>query len=48
MTNVRLPRAVCAAVGDVMRGSHANLDALFISSGAPGDPPKLSHGTRWH
>jgi len=47
MTNVRLPRGVCAVVASVMRGSHANLDALFTSSGAPGEPPKLSHGTKW-
>jgi hypothetical protein len=50
MTNIRLPRAVCAAVADILigsRNSHTNLDALFISSGAPGEPPKLSHGTKW-
>jgi hypothetical protein len=42
-----LPRAVCAAAASVLRGSHTNLDALFVSSGAPGEPPKLSHGTKW-
>ncbi len=49
MSNVRLPRAVCAVVGEVVRGSesHTNLDALFLSSGAPGEPPKLSHPTKW-
>jgi hypothetical protein len=47
--NIRLPRAVCAAVGDVLRlrGSHDNLNALFINSGAPGEPPQLSHPTKW-
>ena len=47
MTNVRLPRAVCAAVGEVLRGSHATLESLFKASGAPGDPPQLSHGFKW-
>jgi len=47
MTNVRLPRAVCAVVGDVMRGSHGTLNALFTSSGAPGEPPNLAHATKW-
>jgi hypothetical protein len=30
-----------------MRGSHATLDALFTSSGAPGDPPSLAHTAKW-
>lgn len=30
-----------------MRGSHATLDALFIAAGAPGEPPSLSHGSKW-
>jgi hypothetical protein len=47
MTNVRLPRAVCAVVGDVLRGSHATLDSLFESAGAPGPPPPLPHTTKW-
>ena len=39
----------CAAVGDVLAntGSHATLDALFQGAGAPGDPPDLSHGSKW-
>jgi hypothetical protein len=28
-------------------GSHAALDVLFQTSGAPGDPPNLSHGSKW-
>jgi REase_DpnII-MboI len=47
--NARLPRAVCAVVGDVLRvrGSHDTLNALFKNSGAPGEPPQLSHPTKW-
>jgi hypothetical protein len=30
-----------------MRSSHATLDVLFRSAGAPGDPPNLSHSTKW-
>lgn len=47
MTNIRLPRAVCAVVGEVLRGSHATLESLFRASGAPGDPPPLSHASKW-
>lgn len=47
MTNIRLPRAVCAVVGDVLRGSHATLDSLFEAAGAPGPPPTLSHASKW-
>lgn len=44
---MRLSRALCAAVGEVLGGSHATLDALFVSAGAPGDPPPLPHATKW-
>jgi hypothetical protein len=47
MTNVRLPRALCAVVGEVLRGTHPTLDALFQSAGAPGPPPTLSHAGKW-
>jgi len=49
MTNLRLPRTVCAVVGEMLaaRGSHATLNALFESAGAPGTPPDLSHGSKW-
>lgn len=47
MTNIRIPRSVCAAIGEVLIGSHATLDALFESSGAPGEPPGLSHHSKW-
>lgn len=47
MSNVRLPMAVCAAVTEVLTGSHATLDALFMSAGAPGPPPDLAHHSKW-
>jgi hypothetical protein len=47
MTNIRLPRAVCAVVSEVLRGSHATLDSLFETAGAPGPPPSLPHSTKW-
>jgi hypothetical protein len=47
MNNIRLPRAVCAAVSSVLRGSHATLDSLFLTAGAPGPPPALSHPSKW-
>jgi hypothetical protein len=47
--NVRLSRSLCAVVGAVLAGtgSHATLDALFQSAGAPGDPPTTSHASKW-
>lgn len=47
MTNVRLPIAVCAAVAEVLHGSHDSLNALFEAAGAPGPPPNLSHNSKW-
>jgi hypothetical protein len=47
MTNIRLPRAVCAVVAQVLRGSHTTLDSLFLTAGAPGPPPSLSHANKW-
>jgi hypothetical protein len=49
MTNTRLSRALCKVVGDVIQniGGHSTLAALFISSGAPGDPPALAHHSKW-
>lgn len=49
MENTRLSRALCKVVGDVIQttGGHPTLDALFISSGAPGDPPALAHHSKW-
>ncbi len=46
---MRLSKSLCAVVGDVLSttGSHASLDELFISAGAPGEPPALSHGSKW-
>lgn len=45
--SVRLSRALCAVVGEVLPGSHPTLDALFIASGAPGEPPPLAHHSKW-
>lgn len=44
---MRLSRALCAVVGEVLSGSHSTLDALFINSGAPGEPPALAHDSKW-
>jgi hypothetical protein len=47
-SNVKIPRAVCAAVADILNGSHAALEILFRACGAPEGPaPALSHGTKW-
>ena len=49
MGNVRISKSLCAAVGNALAGtgSHATLDALFRSAGAPGDPPNLAHQSKW-
>src|SRR5687767_1155695 len=47
MANVRLSRGLCAIVGEVIQGSHPTLNALFMSAGAPGDPPDLAHHSKW-
>ncbi|WP_415776267.1 hypothetical protein ACMYQ1_09605 [Shewanella oncorhynchi] len=47
MSNVRLPIAVCAAVAEVLNGSHDSLNALFEAAGALGPPPDLAHQTKW-
>ena len=49
MKNTRLSRALCKVVGDVIQttGGHPTLDALFASSGAPGEPPALAHHSKW-
>ena len=47
MTNVRLPKALCAAVGEILQGSHPTLDTLFEEAGAPGPPPDLAHHSKW-
>lgn len=46
---MRLSKSLCAVVGEVLAstGSHATLDELFISAGASGEPPGLSHGSKW-
>lgn len=47
MGNKRLSRGLCAVVGNFIQGSHPTLDALFVSSGAPGEPPALAHHSKW-
>lgn len=49
MENTRLSRALCKVVGEVIQttGGHSTLDALFTTSGAPGEPPGLSHAAKW-
>ena len=49
MANVKIPRAICLVVGEVLskRGSHDILNRLFKSSGVPGDPPDLAHHSKW-
>lgn len=49
MSNVRLSRQLCAAVGNALTltGGHSTLDALFESAGAPGEPPALPHHSKW-
>jgi hypothetical protein len=46
---MRLSKALCVVVGDVLAGtgSHQTLDALFVSAGAPGEPPALAHHSKW-
>ena len=46
---MRLSKALCSVVGDILAstGSHATLDALFRSAGAPGEPPALAHHSKW-
>lgn len=45
--NVRLSRALCAATSTLLRGSHKTLESLFLTAGAPGPPPALSHADKW-
>jgi hypothetical protein len=47
LLNKTLPVAVCAVANEVLSGSHATLNTLFRSAGAPGDPPELTHATKW-
>ena len=39
--------AVCAAVADILSGSHTTLDEIFLAAGAPGPPPDLPHHSKW-
>ena len=46
---MRLSKSLCAVVGEAIStmGSHATLDVLFQTAGAPGAPPGLSHASKW-
>ncbi|EPF6691880.1 hypothetical protein ODJ70_24665 [Pseudomonas aeruginosa] len=46
---MRLSKSLCSVVGDVLSstGSHPSLEALFLSAGAPGEPPALAHHSKW-
>lgn len=39
--------ALCAAVAEILEGSHQTLEALFEEAGAPGPPPDLPHDSKW-
>ena len=43
----RLPMALCAAVAQLLSGSHVELEALFKRAGAADPPPELSHNSKW-
>ena len=47
MSNIRIPIPICAAVAEVLKGSHDSLNALFETAGAPGSPPDLAHHSKW-
>ena len=47
MAHRRLSRGLCAAAANLIQGTHPSLNALFVSAGAPGEPPELSHDRKW-
>src|SRR5258708_27627883 len=47
MSNVRLPKALCAVVAEVLSGSHKTLEGIFEAAGVPGPPPDLPHHSKW-
>ena len=47
MTNIRISRGLANIIGRELVGSHKTLEALFVSAGAPGSPPDLSHAEKW-
>ena len=47
MERLEIPMAVCSVVGDFIRGSHPQLNALFEAAGAPGPPPDMAHHSKW-
>ena len=47
MSKREIPAAVAVAVTNALSGSHQTLETLFKRSGVPGEPPDLSHATKW-
>lgn len=47
MRNTKLSVPICAIVNEIVSGSHDTLEQLFISAGAPNDPPDLAHHSKW-
>src|SRR5271163_4834702 len=48
MSNIRLSRALCAAVAEALPlASHAIFDEVFLIAGAPAPPPNLPHSYKW-
>jgi hypothetical protein len=49
MANIRLSKALCVVVGEVLSktGSHASLNTIFTTAGAPGVAPDSAHHSKW-
>lgn len=47
MSQKPIPAAVAVVVSSSLQGSHKTLETLFKRAGVPGDPPDLSHATKW-
>src|SRR5688572_719692 len=45
--NTRIPMAICAAVAELLSGTHPSLEDLFYRAGAIGPPPDLAHHSKW-
>jgi len=45
--SMKIPVAVAALVNQILVGSHAALETIFREAGVPGEPPQLSHATKW-
>lgn len=47
MRRTSIPLPVAAIVNDVLAGSHSALNAVFQRAKVPGEPPNLSHASKW-